>query len=541
MASFDAEEARTQLDRILTSDDFQASSRNRRFLAYVFEETLAGRAEAIKAYTIATCVFGRPPDFDPQIDSIVRIEAGRLRRCLERYYLTSGQADPIVISIPKGTYVPQFGANPNHQNGAMPTTDAVAHGSAGLLTSILVDRLEEEGDQSAFPNLTRGFTRRIVGGLSRFTDLAVFGPDGAAVPTTQPPAERVADFLLTGGTTVSSTQFSADLLLIETASGRCVWGERFECLVSADHLAASIDEIARTVVQALAQPYGAIFVATSRDVDDPAHTPMSSSASVLLYRRYARIYDLDLLESVRLNLEAAITRDPNYADAFSCLSLVYTDIVRYSLKPAVRDGRDPRERMFVLAHRAIDLAPNASHAHHALARAYWFSGDTEGSFEELKIAHELNPYDTAVLADLGHQHAMMANWDVGIPLLVKAYAENPGLPSWYRIAFAIHHFVGNRFESALAEVRKVNANRIIYPHLVTAACAYRLDRREEAAAALDRALAINPDFGRHGAEDLAKRNVHPAIAAALLEALADAGLSTGPKATGTPRLRSLTG
>ena len=67
---------RAELARILASGAFDASDRNRSFLRHVVEETLAGRGERIKAYAIATTVFGRGTDFDPQVDSIVRIEAG---------------------------------------------------------------------------------------------------------------------------------------------------------------------------------------------------------------------------------------------------------------------------------------------------------------------------------------------------------------------------------------------------------------------------------------------------------------------------------
>ena len=90
------------------SADFDATGREHRFLSYVVEETLAGRGDRIKAYSIAVEVFGRDVSFDPQTDPIVRIEAGHLRRALERYYLTAGQADPILITIPKGGYVPTF-------------------------------------------------------------------------------------------------------------------------------------------------------------------------------------------------------------------------------------------------------------------------------------------------------------------------------------------------------------------------------------------------------------------------------------------------
>ncbi|QRM54723.1 hypothetical protein F3Y30_09345 [Sinorhizobium sp. BG8] len=101
-------DVRAQLERILNSRDFNTPSRSRQFLKYIIEETLQGRADRIKAFSIALEVFGRDGSFDAQNDPVVRIEAGRLRRELERYYLLSGSRDPILIGIPRGGYVPQF-------------------------------------------------------------------------------------------------------------------------------------------------------------------------------------------------------------------------------------------------------------------------------------------------------------------------------------------------------------------------------------------------------------------------------------------------
>ncbi len=103
-------DVRAQLERTVASVDFPVSERAQRFLRYVVEEALAGRGERIKAYTIAVEVLGRDEGFDANADPAVRLEAGRLRRALERYYLVAGQADPVLIAIPKGAYVPIFTA-----------------------------------------------------------------------------------------------------------------------------------------------------------------------------------------------------------------------------------------------------------------------------------------------------------------------------------------------------------------------------------------------------------------------------------------------
>src|SRR5262245_28362082 len=102
------EEVRQELSTLLSRGDFHASERNRRFLTYIVEETLQGRADRIKAYNIALAAFDRGEDFDPLTDPIVRIEASRLRRSLEHYYLTAGKSDQIRIDIPKGSYAATF-------------------------------------------------------------------------------------------------------------------------------------------------------------------------------------------------------------------------------------------------------------------------------------------------------------------------------------------------------------------------------------------------------------------------------------------------
>lgn len=97
-----ADEVRRQLRRIIESPDFYASERNRRLLQHVVERSLRG--EQTNGYEIGTQVFGRPATFDPTKDPIVRIEASKVRRDLEVYYLKSGRQDPVLIILPKGRY-----------------------------------------------------------------------------------------------------------------------------------------------------------------------------------------------------------------------------------------------------------------------------------------------------------------------------------------------------------------------------------------------------------------------------------------------------
>jgi eukaryotic-like serine/threonine-protein kinase len=108
MSDSDACAVRNELAKILASPLFAGSPRMSRFLRFVVEETLEGRADKIKEYVIAIEVFDKPHDYDSYADSTVRTEAGKLRGRLSRYYETHGRSDPLVIDIPKGTYSPVF-------------------------------------------------------------------------------------------------------------------------------------------------------------------------------------------------------------------------------------------------------------------------------------------------------------------------------------------------------------------------------------------------------------------------------------------------
>ena len=95
-----AEEIRSNLSHILSSKEFSNKEKNCTLLKFLVEETLAGRADQLKQYTIGTGILNRPPDFNPDLDPIVRILAGRLRRSLKTYYEQEGTDDTIRIDIP---------------------------------------------------------------------------------------------------------------------------------------------------------------------------------------------------------------------------------------------------------------------------------------------------------------------------------------------------------------------------------------------------------------------------------------------------------
>ena len=96
------------LDRLTAWSEMARSPQLTRFLDYIVRRRLDGDTQSIKAYSIAVDVFGRPPDFDPQSDPIVRVQARRLRALLDQYYRGPGAEEELQITLPIGRYVPDF-------------------------------------------------------------------------------------------------------------------------------------------------------------------------------------------------------------------------------------------------------------------------------------------------------------------------------------------------------------------------------------------------------------------------------------------------
>jgi predicted ATPase len=115
-----ANSVREELARILRSPIFSKAPSLSRFLSYIVQQKLAGDPSPRNEYTLGVDVFDRGDSFDPAADTIVRVQARRLRSKIEKYYASEGQADPIVIDLPKGQYAPVFRAVPAGPHEAMP-------------------------------------------------------------------------------------------------------------------------------------------------------------------------------------------------------------------------------------------------------------------------------------------------------------------------------------------------------------------------------------------------------------------------------------
>src|SRR6266550_3351536 len=163
-----------QLERVLHSRTLQNSENLKAFLRFVVEKTLADEAVQLKEYTIATEVFGRRTDYDPRIDSVVRVQAGRLRTKLQEYYTAEGKNDQIVIDLPKGHYHPVFTCP--HAESGQELSRAGAHTADGLDSNGHLSLAAAEGQPHIEGHTARSRVRAlglVLGGLVIVLSVAV--------------------------------------------------------------------------------------------------------------------------------------------------------------------------------------------------------------------------------------------------------------------------------------------------------------------------------------------------------------------------------
>src|SRR5271163_3531084 len=120
----------SEIDKLTASHALHGSESLCKLLRYLAHHALDHPGVPLKEYQIATEVFGRQPDFDPQLDSMVRVQAGRLRTKLSEHYSTVGTSDAIWVELPKGTYVLAFhdrlSGDTRHHNGSS-TAESLPH------------------------------------------------------------------------------------------------------------------------------------------------------------------------------------------------------------------------------------------------------------------------------------------------------------------------------------------------------------------------------------------------------------------------------
>jgi len=570
-----ADAVRASLERILASPDFGASARATEFLRYIVEETLAGRSERIKAFSVAQEVFGRDDTFDAQGDPVVRIEAGRLRRKLEHYYLLSGKSDPVVIEVPKGGYVPTFRWNTigDSEVGEEAPVDgvdipapekagrtprrwvtAVAASVVPLIVVVLylagVSPFRSEPPASPptgprlivlpFADLGEGTTSAlysaaliddIITHLGRHKEITVLGAQTSrAAGANADPAllrrDLAVHYALEGSVEIKGERVRVAARLVDAADGAVLWSRSFDDPLTPANLIDIHMKTAEEVATALAQPYGIVFQAEVARESAASSGDLSAYLCTLRYYTYRLAMTAEKHADVRNCLEQAVERFPDYAVAWALLSYLYIDEDRYGFNPRP----DSRSRALNSAQEGTRLDPQNARVMQALMMALFFNHRADKALQIGAQAAALNPNDPELLGQLGLINAMSGSAEEGHALLETALARNPAHAGYYHGVLAMGAYVSGNYDRALVEIEQVDMRKIpIYPHVVAAMIYAQAGRDEQARAELAEFQRLAPDFIPNLWAELDKRGFSDERQRRVVDGLRKAGATVPPK------------
>lgn len=413
----------TALERVLASSGFVDAGRLGPFLRHLVAQTLSADTSRLKESVLGVEVFQRPPDYDPRIDPIVRVEARRLRTRLEEYYAGPGASESVRICLPKGTYVPVF---------ALKTAPIARRKLPSALAALLVlgafgswwfwggaPRVVPGGKSLAvfpFVNLSQdkeneyfsdGLTEELINAVSRVEGIRVaarsltFQYKGKALDVREIGRKLNVSSVLEGSVRRSGDRLRVTAQLINVGDGYQLWSHTYER--HEKDLFAVQEEIAQAIVNALRLRLGApqkpLFVSR--------YTTNLAAYNLYLRARFQfNTFSKEGVLKSRDYLEQTLVAEPGYAPAHAMLATLHCLMGYYGLETAQQAWSKAKEH----ARRAIELDASLSQGHSALAFALGFlDWDWKGCERESLRAIELDPasadahssYATACLLPAG--------------------------------------------------------------------------------------------------------------------------------------------
>ena len=552
------EEVRVALERVLNSETFASSERHRAFLQFIVEETLAGRSERLKGFTIAVEVYGKDEDFDAQNDPYVRVEAGRLRKRLAEYYFAEGADDPVLIQLKRGGYVPEFSLAEAGVEAATAQEPAPAHtglkrarsallGATVLAAVILlvnwftsaplplesevanaapprirVQSFDNIGD-SEFDYFADGLTTELLVDLDRYQ--TVWGPlevfldnDFAELDVSQ-----VHDYVLGGTVSRIADSIRVTARLVDATSGVLLWTKAFDRAYELSDLFALQDEFSMAIANVLRDPSGPVAVSEIARIAGRTEESLTAYECNVLFLAAFRVIERGARDAARACLQRHDQADELDAAGLAALSILYH--LDYQNGEDLLDDSEPAvDAAYDAAQRALDRDGTEIMAHAAMA----FVNLDRQRFAQARASTErmmtLNP-SPSILGVVAQLLIQSGNGDDGMMIFADINTEDSPLMPWQFLAPAIYHLSRGETDLALNYAERVDAPEFLLPQVFWAALTAELGDTARAQRHTDVILTMHPEFATYGDELIRRWSMPDGVVEQLIAGLELSGIN----------------
>ena len=501
-----------ELERVLVSGDFDGTPRSRAFLQFILEETLGGRQDGLTQTALATHVFGRRQDFDPTIDPIVRIQAGRLRRSLERYYLLAGTTDPVQIVLPRGGYVPivRWAAGRGPGGALVREPRRPDDWPCVVVGPFRTSTSDGKADETALR-----FCERLAFEIGRYADVrVVLQSELDKIDGSRPPAGR---FALSGHLAGDAAHGRVVARLVDNRNAGQVWAEEFCGDAAATE---SNDEAARLIAARVASEHGIVArTLRAERKGRPSSEPTSYDAVLRSYQFLATRDPGDLAAALDA-LQRAVAVEPECGLAWVQLARLCVENYAYEVTPS----ETPIELAVTAAHNAAHLDTFVQRARGVLAHALFVKGELAAAQVEARRALDLDPRSFATLDIIGWLLTLGGDGERGPALIREAMERNPNCSPIVFHALWANHLRRGEIEESRRAAQQFRDRSSFWPGLTRACSLGHLGRLTEAKLETAELLARKPDFVSRGRALIGRVIRLPELFECVLQGLGKAGL-----------------
>lgn len=492
------EEVNEQLQEILSSKDFQASPRLRNFLKYIVEETLAGRGDLLKAYTIGVEVLNLGEGFDPNNNPMVRTEASRLRNKLEHYYLRNPEAN-VKISMPKGSYCASFEKRKPEAQPSDNTSALKSKTASFYKTSIILLPFLNVNSSPEVAELASGINSSISINLTKFSNLKVINHAqiqlmdsvfGYAASKSMPLDAR---FILCGSIQINQGIVEVHASLVDSIYMHNIWAEKFDAELDSASFFEVQEHITQCIVERIADDFGLLQRTLLQELSSGNIEVSKSQEASLLYYHWTTVLAKNDFVKALESVEQAYNAEPNNVYMRAMLA----DLCACDQQFSYGLIEKPLEKSFQLASSAVNQDPGCQIGYMALALTYCLLNDVDKFKFFARRAIELNPASTNAIISTGTWYATLGMWEEALDLVNKIIDKIPSSPGWSHFVLALYKYCNNHFEDALSEALKINMPESMWDCMVPLAAGGMLGNKSECESALAKMMLIYPNFNEN--------------------------------------------
>jgi tetratricopeptide (TPR) repeat protein len=568
------DEAQAALARMFASEEFRGSPQLIRLLRFVADAVLDGKGGRITSYAIGVDALARGEHFDPQTDPIVRVEATRLRRAMERYYAGTGAQDPVLIQLPRGGYVPSFEMRapvddgPSLRGGVRYWLAGVvrrqwaiagivailAVGGVGIASGLRlrVPTFGADSTASAAPAAVRnhgalrpgngmpslvvrifdvagpappaaaiaatGLREKLTDALSRFDAINVHLAHQASRPTDHAAGYQLFGFLEYAEDGTVNVRFR----LIDAAVDKVVWARSFEPVAPSGNHDAAEDAMVQQLASTLLQGFGVIrtyeFAKIGAMGEGEANTDPRYRCLLVTFDAF-RSFNSRGHDRARSCLEELTSADTNFSVGYAYLSFLYIREYLFGLGTQVDDST-ALDRALQVARRSVETSPSSARAYHGLACTLIYRHDFANAIAAFEKAITLNPYDVVIASAYGNALIQAGDIDRGMSMMKDVGGHALVRPIWEHFNLFLGYYMRGDVTEATHEADQLTTDSFAYGLMARALMAARLGDHQRALELLERLNMRFPAWRENPRREIAKYIPAPAIADRLVADLA---------------------